>query len=182
MTKELDDKIIALQYKPEEILAYKGDKIDSFKKAEGKNNDGKYIVVTREKVKISDSTSDIGIIDSVVDLTFPGALVLANSHLVENKPDLLSVHRKPIEFRIDLPGLEQDALVSVEDPSYGHVSAKIDEKFNQWNSKYSQTHSIVARSYYNESMVSSESQLLVKFGFGFKQAQKDLSIDFSALN
>lgn len=178
---DIDQKMAALNYNPHEVLAYKGEKIESFKKAEGRAENGKYIVIKREKVSISDENVDIGIIDSMVDLTFPGALVLANSNLVENKPDALSTPRKPMQFRIDLPGMEKDALFVVEDPGYGGVSTGIDERLNIWNEKYAGKNSIVARSFYNESMVESESQMLVKFGFGIKKLSKELSIDFKAI-
>jgi len=178
---DIDQKIAELKYNPAEVLAFKGEKIESFKKAEGKNNDGKYIVITREKINISSQNVDIGIVDAMTDLTYPGAVVLADTDLVENRPSLISAKRSAVDFVIDLPGMEQDAIFNITDPKYGNIRSAIDEKFNMWAKNYADTHSIVARSFYNESMIASEMQMLVKFGFGIKQAEKELSIDFSAV-
>ncbi len=181
MSKELDQAIANLKYNEEEVLAFKGESIQNFKKAEGKANDNKYIVIEREKVSMSDKNVDIGIIDSIADLTYPGALVKVNSKLVENMPQPITLARKPMRFVIDLPGLEDERIFTVDAPDYGSVTSGIAKKFALWNEKCSKKFSIVARSYYTESMVYSESQLLAKFGFGIKQAEKSLNIDFSAI-
>lgn len=182
MSNEIDQEIAKLKYNPDEILAFKGESIGSFKKAEGNSVGGKYIVTTREKISMTDTSADIGIIDSMLDLTFPGALILANTHLVENKPDPIMVQRKPIKFSIDLPGLESsESCFTVENPEYGNIRASIEEKFNFWNTKYSATHSINARSTCIESLVHSECQMLAKFGFGIKKASQSLNIDFKAI-
>ncbi|MFA6836161.1 MAG: thiol-activated cytolysin family protein [Fibrobacteraceae bacterium] len=50
MTKELDAKIRALCYNPEQVLAYRGDNISNFKPNEGRLEDGKYIPLIQVKM------------------------------------------------------------------------------------------------------------------------------------
>lgn len=179
---ELDVKIGDLNYDPEQVLAYRGDKISNFKPNEGRLEGGKYIVITREKVSLENKESDMGVIASIVNVAYPGALLLANSKLVENQPAPITVARKPLKFVVDLPGMEQEGIFTVDDPSYGEVTAAVQQKFDDWTKNYASSHSIVARSNYSESMVYSESELATKFGFGIKQANKSLNIDFQSIN
>lgn len=181
MSNEMNAKFAALQYDPKKVLVYHGEPVESFKKGERIEENGKYIVIEREKVSISEPNLDIGVIDSIVDFTYPGALLLANTNLVENKPDPITVARNKTQFSIDLPGLEKQGIFVVDNPDYASVSAAVQEKFNFWNKNYADTHSIVARSQYTETMVYNESQMMAKFGFGMKKASQSLNIDFSAI-
>ena len=99
---------------------------------------------------------DISIIDSVNDRTFPGALQLANDAFVENRPNIITSKRKPLNISIDLPGMKKENTLEVKNPTYGNVSAAIDELISIWNDKYSTTHTLPARTQYSESMVYSK--------------------------
>ncbi|HDX9591278.1 TPA: thiol-activated cytolysin family protein, partial [Bacillus pseudomycoides] len=74
----IDTGIGNLKYDSRDILAVNGDKVESFVPREGKNSNGKFVVVEREKKSLTTSPVDISIIDSVANRTYPGAVQLAN--------------------------------------------------------------------------------------------------------
>jgi thiol-activated cytolysin len=177
----IDEKIYGLSYNQNNILTYNGENIEKFVQAEGFENPNKYIVVKREKKNISDSTSDISIIDSINDRTFPGAVQLANKNLIENKPDIISCERKPITISVDLPGMSDDGKKVVESPTYSSVNSSINSLLETWNSKYSSRYTIPTRINYSDAMVYSTSQLSTMFGCNFKTLSKSLNIDFDSI-
>lgn len=179
--KDLDNKIYGLSYNSDKILSFNGEGIDSFIPNEGIKKTDKFIVIKREKKSINNSNADISVLDSTNNRIFPGAILLANRNLVENKPDLVSCERKPVVLSIDLPGMGDESKVVVESPSNSNISSAISNLLNTWNSKYSSTNKIPAKIQYSENMVYSESQLTTKFGLNFKSLSKSLDIDFDAI-
>ena len=180
--KEVSDGLKTLAYDPKEILVFKGDTTVSFiPKESRKENDGRYIVIERRQREITESNVDIGMVESIVGRTYPGSLLLANSRLMDNQPDVLSVNRNPIRLRVDLPGMKNDGSIIVEDPGYENVSGSINEVLDIWNEKYAKDHSITARVQYNESMAYSQSQLRAKFGMEITHLANKLNIDFEAV-
>src|SRR3712207_5579648 len=139
---EIDDAIYDLKYDPRKILSFNGESVENFKPAEGFEKPDKYIVVKREKKKISDSTADIAVIDSINDRTYPGAIQLANRNLVENKPDIISCKRKPITVSVDLPGMGEDGKMVVQSPTYSSVKSAINTLLDTWNTKHSNKYTI----------------------------------------
>ncbi|AWZ49842.1 alveolysin [Clostridiaceae bacterium 14S0207] len=178
---DIDENIYSLEYDPVKILSSNGEKVENFRPAEGFENPDKYIVVKREKKSISDSTADIAVIDSMNDRTYPGAIQLANRNLIENKPDIISCDRKPIRISVDLPGMSQDGIKNVKNPTYSSVKSAVNSLLNTWNTKYSKKYTIPTRVSYSDSMVYSKSQISTAFGCNLKQLNKELNIDFDAI-
>ncbi len=177
----LDEKILELKYDENEILLSKEMGLDSFKPFEEKRENNKYIVIERTEKDLSSNNYDIGIVESVVDRAFPGSLIKANSKLLDNNPDILVANRKPMRFRIDLPGMEKEAEFTVDSPDYINVSSAIEQRVNVWNDKYASKNKIAARTVYKESMIYSKQQMNAKFGFDINKLDKELGIDFEAI-
>ncbi|WP_203364605.1 thiol-activated cytolysin family protein [Bacillus sp. REN10] len=178
---DIDVGIANLNYNRNEILAVKGDQIESFVPREGINANGKFIVVEREKKSLTTSPVDISIIDSIANRAYPGAIQLANRAFVENQPNLLITKRKPLNISIDLPGMKKENTITVENPTYGNVSGAIDQLVSNWNEKYSATHSLPSRLQYTESMVYSKSQIASALNVNAKILDNSLGIDFNAI-
>ncbi|SFC47172.1 thiol-activated cytolysin family protein [Clostridium uliginosum] len=178
---DIDENIYGLSYNSNKILSYNGEEIENFIPAEGFENPNKYIVVKREKKKISDSTADISIMDSINDRTYPGAVQLANKNLIENKPDIIACERKPITISVDLPGMSDDGKKVVNSPTYSSVNSSINSLLETWNSKYSSRYTIPTRMNYSDTMVYSKSQVSTMFGCNFKVLSKSLNIDFDSI-
>ena len=180
--EDIDLGISNLKYNRNEVLAGKGDTIESFTKTEGINSNDKFIVVERQKKSLTTSPVDISIIDSVTDRTYPGVLQLADDDFVENRPSVLTCKRKPINISIDLPGMKNENTMNVENPTYGNVSGAVDELVSKWSDKYSQTHTLPARTQYSESMVYSKSQIASSLNVNGKVLNDSLGIDFNAIS
>ncbi|WP_341478321.1 thiol-activated cytolysin family protein [Clostridium niameyense] len=177
----IDKKIYGLTYDENKILSHEGEKVQSFIPAESFENPGKFIVVKREKKSISDSTSDISVIDSINNRTYPGAIQLANRNLIENKPDIISCERKPITISVDLPGMGNDGKRVVKSPTYSSINSSINSILETWNSKYSSKYTIPTKINYFDTMVYSKSQLSAMLGCNFKTLSKALNIDFDSI-
>lgn len=179
--QDIDEGIFNLNYDKREILASKGELIEKFVPKEGKLSKDKFIVVERNKKSLNTSPVDISIIDSMIDRTYPGALQLVNEDFLDNRPNLLSVKRNPINISIDLPGLKKDNTIKVENPTYGNVNGAIDTLINNWSKEYSGSHTLPSRIQYSESMVHSESQLASSLNVNAKTLKDSLAIDFDAI-
>lgn len=177
----IDNGIADLKYDSRDILAVNGDKVESFVPKEGKNSNGKFVVVEREKKSLTTSPVDISIIDSMTNRTYPGAVQLANKAFTDNQPSLLVAKRKPLNISIDLPGMRKENTVTVQNPTYSNVSGAVDDLVSTWNEKYSSTHTLPARMQYTESMVYSKSQIASALNVNAKYLDNGLNIDFNAI-
>ena len=177
----IDTGIANLKYDSRDILAVNGDKVESFVPKEGKNSNGKFVVVEREKKSLTTSPVDISIIDSMANRTYPGAIQLANKAFADNQPSLLVAKRKPLNISIDLPGMRKENTVTVQNPTYSNVSGAVDDLVSIWNEKYSATHTLPARMQYTESMVYSKSQIASALNVNAKYLDNGLNIDFNAV-
>ncbi|MEH7461927.1 thiol-activated cytolysin family protein [Bacillus thuringiensis] len=177
----IDNGIANLKYDSRDVLAVNGDKVESFVPKEGKNSNGKFVVVEREKKSLTTSPVDISIIDSMINRTYPGAVQLANKAFADNQPSLLVAKRKPLNISIDLPGMRKENTITVQNPTYSNVSGAVDDLVSTWNEKYSSTHTLPARMQYTESMVYSKSQIASALNVNAKYLDNGLNIDFNAV-
>ena len=83
-----------------------------------------YIVIKRSKSELAENM-DIFEIGGTLDNTYPGALVKADQHLVEGRPDPILAKRAPVDYSIDLP--QKTEMFTVEDPTHSKVQKKISE-------------------------------------------------------
>ena len=180
--KEIDEKVYGLAYDPEQILAFKGDSISNYVPNEGKLDGDKYIVIKREKRNLKNANTDIAVVSSVADRTYPGALLLANEKLVDNMPDGLVAKRAPLTLRINLPNMGADGTVAVQNPTYSAITEGVNKMLEAWNQKYASKNSINANYSYMETEAFSEDQLSVILGCNFKLLQKQLNVDFNAIS
>ncbi|WP_310940124.1 thiol-activated cytolysin family protein [Clostridium sp. SHJSY1] len=180
-SKDIDNNIYRLSYDSNKILSFNGETVESFVPSEGYQDNNKYIEIKRSKKSISDISSDISVIDSTNNRTYPGAIQLANRNLIENKPDIIACERKPITLSVDLPGMSDDSRTIVNSPTYSSVNSSLNSILDTWNTKYSSRYSIPTRMSYTDTMVYSKSQLAAKFGGNFKILENGLNIDFDSI-
>ncbi len=179
---EIDEKVYGLSYDPVAILAFQGEEITNYVPAEGKLDGDKFIVIKKEKHSLSGKNSDIAVITSVADRTYPGALLLANQKLTDNMPDALVTDRAPLTLRIDLPGMGTDGTVVVDKPTYSSISEGVNKILQAWNERYAAGNSHNANYSYVETQAYSEDQLTVALGCNFELLNKKLAIDFEAVS
>lgn len=178
----IDDGIANLSYRKEEVLASNGDKIESFLSKEGLLKNNQFIVVERTKKSLTTTPVDISIIDSIMDRTYPGALQLADTDFVNNRPNVLQTKRKPLNISIDLPGLKNENTIQVANPTNASVRGAIDTLLGNWSDNHSANHTLPARIQYSEAMVHSESQLSSALNINSTGLKNALGLDFEAIS
>lgn len=179
MNESITKNIQSLQYDPDVVLAFNGEKIGNVVPAEDQLENGTYIVVKHEKKTATQKNFDIAIVNAINDRTYPGALLLGNKDLVNNTPSTLYGKRAPLTLRVNLPGLEDEGSARIENPSYSTVSETINGILTTWIRKFSSTHKISAIYNYTESEVHSKDHLRVIVGFDLA-SKLNLDFDFKS--
>lgn len=177
--KELDAKILALDYKPENILAYEGNKVTNLKQ-EAYMDQNTYVVVKKEKHDLN-CEFDPAITASSSDSTFPGALLFGNKSLVENNPHLLSVDRAPITISVNLPGMNDNKVV-VENPNNSNVMNGVNKIVHEWLNKHSGEYDTPSIQSFTMQEVHDDRQLSLSLNCDVKYLKQNLNIDFSYSN
>ena len=178
--RKINEEIRGMSYRPEEILAFSGESVSSFVPKSGKKEADKFIVVTKTKHDVS-GKYDIAVPNASKDITYPGALLLANQKLVEGTPDPLVVKRRPMRITIDLPGLTKDNSVLIEKNSHSGVTEGINELLDNWLEKKSKQYKIASNMQYKKSILYDKKSMQLKFGCDVEYMQNKLGIDFSSI-
>lgn len=174
--QQLDEKIRALSYSPETLLAFPGEKITNYTPTGDRFNNDTYIVARTTKNTLQGNFNP-AIINAYVDVTYPGALVLADQELVKNKPHPLVAARAPITLNVDLAGMEKASKTVVDNPTYANVNAAVSGLVNTWLGQTEYSASTLQELTLQQ--VVDEKQMALQFGVeGTYMAQK-LGIDFS---
>ncbi len=178
MNKEINDGIIALHYDSNTVLAFNGSTVENLVPTEEMYKDDKYIVITHTKHTASQQNFDIAVASSILDRSYPGALLIANESLANNMPTLLAAKRAPIKMYIHLAGIGDEGTLSIDTPAFSSISTAIDKATTSWLEKNS-GYNTPAMCTYENSRVYSKDQLQVAMGFdlGLK-----LKLDFDSVN
>lgn len=177
-TGDLDDFLRSIVPKDKStLLVDKGTGITVEPKSEIKKNGNGLLIFRRTKEKAEDLTSKLSDIDGNNNGIYPGAIVHADSHLVDGAPNLIpddKLDRKPITVGIDINGNTQDPI-TVENPTQHKVNAAVNKQLDKW---LETGHSTAARMEYRSAMVYDEKQLETEIGV--KDAAKTYGVDVKA--
>lgn len=77
-------------------------------------------------------SSNLGILSGMHGVVFPGAIVRANSRLVEGMPDPVSLPLAPVTVHVAIPGLGERGVRTIAKPSASAVESAIDEVVSAW--------------------------------------------------
>ena len=179
--QQINQQIRALRYVPEEILAFPGSSITSFIPRTGELTPQKFVVVTKTKHTVSGSF-DIAVPNARRDITYPGALLLANQKLVEGVPDPLVVPKAPRRITIDLPGLTDDNSLVPETMDFAGVSAGINKLIGHWLDTKSQQFTIAANTEFKRNILYNESEMALQFGVDVSYLKGKLGINFDSIS
>lgn len=159
----INSQIAALKYDPKQILAFEGNKVSNVNPKEGRMEDSEYIVVTREVYNIQKAI-DLAVPCSNNALTYPGALLLANSYLVDGKPQALGAQPGRNVLSVDLPGLTQKGSIIISSMTYANVKSALNQILNTWLDNYSKDYNAPAIMTYTSSLLHDEKEMQLKFG------------------
>lgn len=177
---EINEGIRALDYRPEEVTAFKGETISSFIPKTGMKNGDKFIVVTKKKHSIS-GQYDIAVPNARKDITYPGALLVGNQKVVEGVPDPLVLKKRPMCLTIDLPGLTDDNHIIVSQNDYAGVTQGINKLLDNWLTNKSGQYVIPANMQYKKNILYDRKSMALSFGCDVEYMQGKLGIDFGLI-
>lgn len=125
---------------------------------------------------------DITVSNSNMSTTYPGALLVANSKMVEGSPTPLGVARAPITVTSDFPGLIENNRITVEKPDFGSVKAAINNLIQNWCECQNQGYTIPGKLQCKKSILYSAKTMELTFGCDVDYMQKNLGINFNLIN
>lgn len=135
------------------------------------------LIFRRSKETAEDQSANIATIDANMNGIYPGALLHADSHLVDGVPNIVpddNLNRKPITVGIDINGNTQDPI-TVENPNQHTVKAAISKQVNKW---LESGQTAAAKMSYRSAMAYDEKQLETEIGV--KDAAKTYGVDIKA--
>ena len=144
-------------------------------KPELQSNGNSLRIIRREKATAE--SPDLATIDGNMNGIYPGALVHADSRLVDGRPTVINAEnlpRKAVTVGVDLNGNTENAE-TVENPNQHNVAAAINKQVNKWKES-GQT--AAAKVTFRSAMADDEKQLETQLGL--KDAGKKYGIDFNA--
>lgn len=182
--QDLDDYIYGLKYNPLTVLTQNGEKIENIPPTQESFENGKFVVVQREKKSVSNNSADISVVDANANNVYAGAILRADRGLVNNSPAVVGVKRAPLTLSVDLPGMTNgESHTTVNNPTASGVRDGVNVLLDRWNAKYAKDYpNVAARIQYNETMAYSMDQLKTKFGASFEKLKLPLNIDFDAVH
>lgn len=174
--KLINDYIRSLQYDARSLLSIIDSDHPETLPGKSTTTSNSVIICTNTRKKLTKEISDVSILSPSNGVIYPGALILANRSLAEGKPQALTLKRAPLTIRVDLPGLDQNGIKQVDEPSNSSVETAINNIVTYWQEKVAtkgQDH--VARMDYSVTKAYSNNQLSMALGFSSKWAGNELS-------
>lgn len=178
--EQIDNEIFGLDYNPQEILYFDGNKCARFVEHSSNWSNDEFYVITRRLHDLS-GRYDISVPNTAKDVAYPGGILLGNNGIVEGNPQSLDAERDPISISIDLPGMESNRSVMVENPIYENVNSAIDILLNNWYITCSDKNNIPAVFYMKSAIAKEEKQLALDLDVSIKFLKNDLGIDFGEI-
>ncbi len=179
--------IRGLSYDPRKILAADSaggtllvDEPDPKKNAEKLRKPGAKSIIRCIKTPhtMKKNFDEIAILQPTQGVVYPGALIFAETQLIEGKPrPVRGLKRSPIDLRLDLPGLEEEGNIRISEPTDGKVQSGINKALNFWNNStaYKEGYINPSRSSYTATTAYTNEQLAMSLGFNAEWASGEAS-------
>ena len=91
------------------------------------------VTCERTPFNLSQNFDQITIMRPTQGIIWPGALVKANESLNDGLPEPFTLDRAPVTFSIDLPGIGENGIRTVPNPTQSSIQAAIDSSLEWWN-------------------------------------------------
>lgn len=157
------------------LLVDRGEGAQISASPECKTQGDNFVIIRRKKEKVDDLTADLSVISGNRNGVYPGAIIHADSNLVDGCPTLIpntNLPRKPLKVGIDINGNTQEPLI-IENPDEHNVATAINtmvENLKNLNI------SAAAQVSYKNAMVYDKKQIETELGI--KDAEKLFGVDF----
>lgn len=124
---------------------------------------------------------DVAILRPNLDAIYPGALVATNDNMLNGNPDPLSIEKGAYTLRINLPGIGENGVLNIQNPSKSLVDTKIDNALQWWYDN-SGDNQIPANSVYSSANLYSSMQVSRDIGLNLSWADNNVAaqLDFTS--
>ena len=166
---DIHDHISQLNYSPEAMLNYQDTGGEEAKKEIKEDTsqttvDGNYTTICKTTTyNLKKNFDQVAILRPTAGIIWPGALVKGNQSLLDGIPEPIGIERSPITFSVNLPGMGENGIRTVENPAASSIQAAIDSSLEWWNNNA-----------YEEGYVNASNS---SFHIGTSYSSKQLALD-----
>ena len=169
--KHNTDYILNLNYDLNELLAVDltPKSIDFSEVGESRERaTGEVIIVTKKKHDVSSNLTENALLNPGAGVVFPGAMLKQDRTLAEGLPTPYTLPRGPLTIRVDLPGLEDKGVVTIQSPTNVNVEMAIQRIIAYWfdNIKEKQGYQPAIRAFADSHKAYTKEQIGIECGFG----------------
>jgi thiol-activated cytolysin len=144
------------------------------------NSGTEQVTCISTKYNLRQNFEDIAILRPTSGVIWPGALVKGNQTLIDGLPEPITLPRAPVTFKIDLPGIGQNGIKTVENPTSSKVEAAKDEALEWWNANaYEDGYVNASSSSFKIETAYSSKQVALGVGLNVEWATGDVSAQFN---
>ena len=135
--KHNTDYIQSLNYDLNQLLAVDltPKSIDLSEGRDRERQPGKVIIVTKKQRNASSNLRENALLNPSAGVVFPGALLKQDNTLAEGVPTQYILPRGPLTIHVDLPGLEDKAVATIQSPTNVNVNVEIQKITDYWLDK-----------------------------------------------
>ena len=133
----------------------------------------------RTNYNLKQNFDKVAILRPTQGSVFPGALVKANQSLMDGVPEPIGLPRAPLQLSVNLPGMGQNGVLEVDQPTNATVNAAIDEALQWWNNNaYQEGYVNPANSSFEFTTAYSSEQLSLDVGLNVAWAGGEVNSQF----
>lgn len=185
----IQEHISKLSYSPETMLNYQDTGGEEAKK-EIKDDtsqttvDGNFTTICKTTTyNLKKNFDQVAILRPTNGIVWPGALVKGNQSLLDGVPEPIGIERSPITFSVNLPGMGENGIRTVENPAASNIQAAIDSSLEWWNAnnanEYEEGYVNAANSSFHLSSSYSSKQLALDVDLNAEWASGSVSTQFN---
>lgn len=182
----INDYIQKLSYDPETMLNYQNTNGGSSSSevtssdTSTSNSSNDQVTCISTTYSLRENFENIAILRPTSGVIWPGALVKGNQSMMDGLPDPITLSRAPVTFKIDLPGIGESGVQTVENPTNSNIQAAIDKSLEWWNANaYQEGYVNSASSSYKVKKAYSSKQIALEVGLSAQWATGDVSAQFN---
>ncbi len=169
--KHNTDYIQSLNYDLDELLAVDltPKSIDFTEVGESRETGtGEVIIITKKKHDVSSNLTENALLNPGAGVVFPGAILKQDRTLAEGLPTPYTLARGPLTIRVDLPGLEDQGVVSIQSPTNVNVEKEIQKITGYWfdNVRDTRGYQPAIRAFADSHKAYTKEQIGIECGFG----------------
>ena len=121
----------------------------------------------------------IAILRPTTGIVWPGALVKGNQSLMDGIPEPISIERAPITLSVNLPGIGNNGVRTIENPAASSIQSAVDSSLAWWNNNaYEEGYVNAANSSFSLSTSYNSKQLALEVGLNAEWATGSVSSQF----